>query len=140
MRLQGLKKEKNIYFIGIGGISMSALAKFLSVCGYEVSGSDGVRGEETDALAFYGVKVYIGVDAARRELTESDCVVYTDAIPAEHTELKAARSLGKRLFSRAELLELICMEFPNVISVAGSHGKTLSENQYQHQPQPIEWK
>ncbi len=124
MRLEGLYKVKKVYFIGIGGISMSALAKLLSVYGYEVSGSDGARSEETDALAFYGVKVYIGVDGDRAELRNADLVVYTDAISEEHMERKQAKALGKKLYSRAELLGLLCKEYANVVAVAGSHGKT----------------
>ena len=65
---------------------MSALAKYLSTCGYEVSGSDGVRGEETENLAFYGVKVFIGVDGRRKELENAELVVYTDAISSSHEE------------------------------------------------------
>ncbi len=103
---------------------MSALAKLLAVSGYTVAGSDGVKGEETDALAFYGVKVYIGVDENRAELLNADIVVYTDAVSATHKELAQARLLGKIVYSRAELLGLICKEFPHVIAVAGSHGKT----------------
>ncbi len=103
---------------------MSALAKFLSVRGYEVSGSDGVKSEETDALAFYGVKVFIGVDENREALLLADAVVYTDAVPCDHAELKRAKNLGKNMYSRAELLGLLCEEFANVIAVAGSHGKT----------------
>lgn len=103
---------------------MSALAKYLSTCGYAVVGSDARKGEETEALAFYGVKTFIGVDGERKELAEADLVVYTDAIPQEHTELKKARELCKKILSRGELLELVCDCFPHVVSVAGSHGKT----------------
>ena len=124
MRLKGLNQSKKIYFIGIGGISMSALAKFLSVCGYHVSGSDAVKNEETEALAFYGVKTYIGAEVNRPEFCEADEVVYTDAIPVENIELQEAKRLGKTVRSRAELLEMVAKEFPNVLTVAGSHGKT----------------
>lgn len=124
MRLKGLKNCKKIYFIGIGGISMSSLAKFLSVCGYEVSGSDGSKNEETEALAFYGVKVYVGEDDERPSLRDSDVVVYTDAIPMEHKELQWAKANARSVYSRAEMLEMIAKEFSNVLSVAGSHGKT----------------
>lgn len=132
MRLNLLKTVKKWYFIGIGGISMSALAKFLSGCGYEVSGSDAVRGEETEALVFYGVKVYIGIDENRTELLQADAVVYTDAIPSQHAELRRAVCEGKVLYSRAELLEILCREFPNVLSVAGSHGKTTCTSMCAH--------
>ena len=103
---------------------MSALAKFLSTKGFEVSGSDGQRGEETDNLAFYNVKVYIGTDGNRLELCNADVVVYTDAIPVNHAELLKARELHKTIYSRAEFLAIVAKEFSNVIAIAGSHGKT----------------
>ena len=132
MRLKGLKKVKKVYFIGIGGVSMSALAKFLSSCGYEVFGSDAQRSENTESLAFYGVKVYIGVEENRAELAQADLVAYTDAISWEHKELSKAKQLAKKLCSRADLLEIVCKEFNNVIAVAGSHGKTTCTSMCTH--------
>ena len=123
MILKGLENIGKVYFIGIGGISMSALAKYLSVCGYSVSGSDGVRGEETENL---------GADGERAELCGADTVVYTDAIPADHVELAKAVELNKRLLSRAELLRIVCENFPRVIAVAGSHGKTTCTSMCAH--------
>ena len=99
MVLKGLKGKK-FYFIGIGGISMSALAKLLKTSGYIVSGSDGARGEETENLAFYGIKAYIGVDGTRKELVEADTVVYTDAIASDNAELLTAKRLQKRISFR----------------------------------------
>ena len=75
MRLKGLEGIYKLYFIGIGGISMSALAKFFAVNGYVVSGSDAVRGEETEKLSSYGIKTYIGVEENRKELLEADAVI-----------------------------------------------------------------
>ena len=132
MRFNSLKNIKKIYFIGIGGISMSALAKLLSIYGYEVSGSDGVRSEEVGMLAFYGIKVFIGEDGLRAELQNADAVVYTDAIPPEHAERQRAEILQKRIYSRAELLGLICGEFSSVLAVAGSHGKTTCTSMCAH--------
>ena len=85
-----LKLGKKIYFIGIGGISMSALAKLLSTRGFWVSGSDIVKNEQTDSLAFYGVKTYVGEAENRAELLEATTVVYTDAISQKNKELQAA--------------------------------------------------
>lgn len=127
MQLKGLERVKKIYFIGIGGVSMSALAKFLSTCGYQVSGSDATRGEETENLAFYGVKVFIGAECDRAELAQSDLIVYTDAIPDTHSELVRARELeklGKRVLARPQLLSLVSEGFEHSIAIAGSHGKT----------------
>ncbi len=125
-------RHKKVYFIGIGGVSMSALAKYLSVHGYEISGSDGVKGEETDALAFYGIRVAIGVDENRESLLLADAIVYTDAISEEHQELKTARKMGKNIYSRAQLLGIVCEDFSTVIAVAGSHGKTTCTSMCAH--------
>ena len=130
--LKGLKKAKNIYFIGIGGISMSALAKFLSVQGYNVSGSDMQKSEQTDMLAFYGIKTYVGEETNRAELLLADIVVYTDAISQENKELQEAVCLKKKVYSRGELLRIVSEEFSNVIAVAGSHGKTTCTSMCAH--------
>ncbi len=111
---------------------MSSLAKFLCVQGYEVSGSDSAKGEETDALAFYGVKVAIGEDENRESLLSADAVVYTDAISPDNAELKKARELGKEIYSRGQLLGLLCENFSTVIAVAGSHGKTTCTSMCAH--------
>ncbi len=103
---------------------MSALAKYLSTQGYVVSGSDAVKNEQTEALAFYGIKTYMGVDGARKELLEADLVVFTDAITPTNEELVFAIERKKKLLSRAQLLSIVSQNFPNVIAVAGSHGKT----------------
>lgn len=132
MILKSLGHAKNIYFIGIGGVSMSALAKFLSVQGYSVSGSDAFKSEQTDALAFYGIKVYVGECENRAELLQADLVVYTDAIPLENKELCAAKRLKKKVYGRGDFLGLISKEFDNVIAVAGSHGKTTCTSMCAH--------
>ena len=132
MQLKGLENVKNIYFIGIGGISMSALAKLLSGCNYSVSGSDAARSEETENLAFYGIKTFVGENASRAELLNADVVVYTDAIPLINKELLASKTYKKRVLSRAELLSIICNNFTNVIAVAGSHGKTTCTSMCAH--------
>ena len=111
---------------------MSALAKFVSLYGYDVSGSDGLRGEEVENLAFYGVKVYIGAEADRAEIHTADVVVYTDAIAEDHPEMLTAKRWGKRLLGRAELLAMLCDEFPNTLAVAGSHGKTTCTSMCAH--------
>ncbi len=132
MSIYGLQDVKRIYFIGIGGVSMSALAKLCATLGYAVSGSDDVRGEQTKDLAFYGIEVYIGADKTRKDLRLAELVVYTDAIPEMHEERLQAKSLHKRMMTRGELLGLICGAFSNVIAVAGSHGKTTCTSMTAH--------
>lgn len=124
MLICGLENIKKVYFIGIGGISMSALAKLLSTLGYEVSGSDKVGGEQTKQLAFYNIPVYIGEDVNCKALRGADVVVYTDAVPMDNPLLEMAKKSNKTVLSRGELLGLVAGAFRNVITVAGSHGKT----------------
>ena len=111
---------------------MSSLAKFLSVCNYTVCGSDGQKSEMLDSLAFFGIKTRLGIEAENEDLRSSDVVVYTDAIPAEHAELREARRLKKILLSRGELLGVLYKEFDQVIAVAGSHGKTTCTSMCAH--------
>lgn len=111
---------------------MSALAKLLSAQGYEVSGSDEVSGEIFNALPYYGVKIFVGADSNREELISADAVVYTDAISWSHEELLKAKILGKKIYSRADLLAVVCEGFPHVLSVAGSHGKTTCTSMCAH--------
>ncbi|MBE7084842.1 MAG: UDP-N-acetylmuramate--L-alanine ligase [Clostridiales bacterium] len=137
MRLKGLEGIQKVYFIGIGGISMSALAKFLAVNGYAVSGSDAVRGEETEKLSAYGIRTYIGVEGSRKELLEADAVVYTDAISPQNEERITASKMGKRLLPRADLLKIVGGNFANVIAIAGSHGKTTCSSMCAHALQAV---
>ena len=111
---------------------MSALAKFFAAQGYAVSGSDAVRGEETENLAFHGVKVFIGTDGTRAELNDADLVVYTDAVAETHEERRQAENMKKRILSRADLLAIVCDNFQNVVAVAGSHGKTTCTSMCAH--------
>ena len=124
MHLKNFENIRKFYFIGVGGISMSALAKFLAACGYSVAGSDKIGSAITENLPFFGVKTYIGGDVSRQEFLRSDCVVYTDAINAEDEELSKAKQMGKRVLSRAGLLKMVSENFAHTIAVAGSHGKT----------------
>lgn len=132
MRLKKLEQIKSIYFIGIGGVSMSALAKFSSTCGYKVSGSDLHKSEATDQLAFYGIKVYIGENKVKLALDESDLIVYTDAVKNDDEELVYAKRQRKKIFSRGEFLETVSKSFQNVIAVSGSHGKTTCTSMCAH--------
>lgn len=124
MGLKGLEKVRRIYFIGLCGVSMSALAKLCATLGFYVSGSDIMRGESVNDLAYYGVNLFLGSQLNRPDLALADLVVFTDAVPDTDLELSTAKKLGKRVLSRAEFLSLVCENFNHVISIAGSHGKT----------------
>ncbi len=126
MWLDGLEESQRIYFIGIGGVSMSSLAKLLLHMGYAVSGSDLFKGEETQALLALGVEIRFGKwdGTPTEKLLTAETIVYTDAVPESDGELCFARRLGKKVLKRGELLSLICRKFSYVTAVAGSHGKT----------------
>lgn len=124
MQIKGLEKCKKFYFIGIGGVSMSALAKCLKQSGYTVSGSDRENSERLQELSEKGISIYLGEDGQRESLLSADCVIYTHAVSESNSELVAARHLKKHLYDRAEFLGLISACFSRVLSVAGSHGKT----------------
>lgn len=123
MTSKEFKNYKHIYFIGIGGISMSGLALVLLDKGYTVSGSDAKASAITDLLMDSGVSVIIGQTAAN--ITgDIDAVVYTAAISADNEELLAAKNQGLPLIPRSKLLGLIMEQFKNSVAVAGTHGKT----------------
>ena len=116
------------YFIGIGGVSMSALARLLHGRGYSVRGSDMQAGTFTRMLEREGIRVHIGEE----EFISEGTVVYTGAIAENHPQLSQARRDQKRLISRPELLGRIADEFPHVVSVAGCHGKTSTTSMLAH--------
>ena len=107
MNLNRVAKE-GWYFIGIGGVSMSALALLLHDRGIPVRGSDAKDSEYTDKLRKRGIPVSIG---EKEEITEQN-VVYTGAIENTNTQLCAAKAAGKRLIPRAECLGKIASEYP----------------------------
>lgn len=114
--------------IGIGGVSMSALAMLLHDCGASVRGSDIRESDFTRKLRKKGISVSIGED---EEITEN-VVVYTGAVDGRHPQLIRAKRAGKRLLSRAELLGTIAEKYPHVLSVAGCHGKTSTTSMLGH--------
>ncbi len=115
-------KNKRVHFIGIGGISMSALACFLLSFGVKVQGSDEAESHEVKILKHKGVKIFSSHKA--RNLRGVQVVVYSSAIKDDNEELLTAKKRKLILVKRAELLGLIANNYKNVISVSGSHGKT----------------
>ena len=118
-----LKKFKNIYMIGIGGISMSGIAEILVKWNYKVSGSNNTESSQTDWLEKNGVKVNIGHDA--KNITKNiDLVVYTAAIHDDNPEIIRAKELGIPTVERGLFLGEITKLFKDTIGIAGTHGKT----------------
>lgn len=122
MKKKFWSKKTYIFFIGIGGISMSGLALYLHRQGFIVSGSDISAGAMTAKLEGEGIRVYYGHAAENIGLAEA--VVCNSAIATDNPELMEAKRRGIPVYSRAELLHLISLQYENVIGVAGCHGKT----------------
>ncbi len=115
------------YFIGIGGIGMSALARHFHRAGKIVSGYDKTESPLTNKLQDEGIRIYfeendIAFLKSRFPKNET-LIIYTPAIPENHRELSFFRSENYDIFKRAEILGQICNDYKN-IAVAGSHGKT----------------
>jgi len=117
-----LKGLKTVYFIGIGGIGMSAVARFFKAKGVAVSGYDKTPTALTAELEKEGIRVHFEENI---ELIpkDADLVVYTPAIPPEHRELIFYRDHGFRIVKRSDVLEIITASSFN-ICIAGTHGKT----------------
>lgn len=113
----------HVHFIGIGGISMSALAEILLSKGFNVSGSDIRQSKLTDKLCDLGIRISFGHKAENIDKT-IDLVVYTAAVKEDNPEMIAAKELNIPIIPRAELLGQIMRNFKNAIGVAGTHGKT----------------
>jgi len=113
----------HIHFIGIGGISMSALARLLATRGFTISGSDWKASDLTKELEALGIRVDIGQCAAN--ITKDiDLVVYTAAVHEDNEELCAAKAHGIPLMPRSVLLGQIMKQYPHSVGIAGTHGKT----------------
>ena len=117
-----LAGKTKLWFIGIGGIHMCALAMISRARGFFVAGSDRAENENTARLRRAGIAVYQRHDAA--QMAEFDAVIYTLAITKDNPEYLAAKRLGLPLFSRADYLGYLMHAHPSRIGVAGSHGKS----------------
>ena len=120
--IQELKRYKNIYMIGIGGISMSGIAEILKNEGFNISGSDITSSEVTDKLIKNGIPVTIGHNLPA--LKNADLVVYSAAIKQDDVELVKAKELGIPIIERADFLGEITKGYRNTICVSGTHGKS----------------
>lgn len=120
--IDNLQKGDRIHFIGVGGVSMSALAEILLVKGFHVSGSDRESSPGVRKLEKLGLTFYLGQEASH--VMDATLVVYTAAISEDNPELSAARQQGIQTIGRSELLGAIMKDYPYSIAVSGTHGKT----------------
>lgn len=119
-----------IYFIGIGGIGMSALARYFRGRGARVYGYDRTETDLTRALAAEGMHVHYDDDT--RHIPEGvDLVVWTPAVPKDHTELNWFLERGYPVKKRSEVLGIISRG-KRCIAVAGTHGKTTTSTMTAH--------
>lgn len=113
----------HVYFMGIGGISMSGLAEILFDKGFKISGSDMKESALTERLSSLGINVAIG--QCEENITDDiDLVVYTVAIRDDNPEYAAAVAKNIPMLTRAELLGEIMTNYRVAIGVSGTHGKT----------------
>jgi len=115
------------YLIGIGGIGMSALARYFVAKGMKVAGYDKTRSDITDALIELGIAVHFEDDISKIEASflniEETLVIYTPAIPKNHNEFNYFRDQGFQLMKRSAVLGAITKQ-TFCLAVAGTHGKT----------------
>lgn len=112
------------FFVGIGGVSMSALAKLLFKEGKQVAGSDAVASANTQELATLGIPIYIGHTAANLQHESVQYLVINGAIADDNPEWLFAQQNGIKIIYRETLLAQIARRYQNVVAIAGCHGKS----------------
>lgn len=119
-----------VYLLGIGGIGMSALARYYHTKGYLVSGYDRTPSALTGELEQEGISIHYSEDI-RKIPPNPDMIIYTPAIPSDHAELVQIRKDNLPLKKRAEVLGMITSGY-RTIAVAGTHGKTSTSSMITH--------
>lgn len=130
-----MQKITSVYFVGAGGIGMSALARYFRAKGKQVAGYDKTPSDLTAALIEEGIRIHYTDDIT---LIPADCkqidstlVIYTPAIPETHTELNYFKTNGFMLMKRARVLGEITRT-ERGLCVAGTHGKTTTSSMLAH--------
>lgn len=117
-----MNKGGMVYFLGIGGIGMSALARYFKACGYEVAGYDRTCSPLTQELENEGIAIHY-VDDPSLMPENIEFVIVTLAIPANLQELKVLRERKVKMMTRAEMLGVLSRQ-RRTLAIAGTHGKT----------------
>ncbi|MDB5192894.1 MAG: UDP-N-acetylmuramate--L-alanine ligase [Segetibacter sp.] len=121
---------KQIYLIGIGGIGMSALARYFNSKGVVVSGYDRTSTPLTKELEAEGIEIHYTEDLSQAP-KEAQLIVYTPAVPADHIELVYYKENGYEVVKRSDVLKLITESSFN-ICISGTHGKTTVTSMIAH--------
>ncbi|MCL1819780.1 MAG: UDP-N-acetylmuramate--L-alanine ligase [Oscillospiraceae bacterium] len=125
-----LKNTHNVFLVGIGGVSMCALAGVLKNRGYNISGSDMQESEAVAELRAMGIDVIIGHRA--ENIGNCDAVIRTAAAKDDNPEIMAARKRGIRVIERAEAWGSIMADYKDALCVSGTHGKTTTTGMAAH--------
>jgi len=125
-----IKKIRSVYFIGIGGIGMSAIARFFHSNGIKVTGYDRSETELIKELEAEGLEIHFdeNIEMIPKDV---DIVVYTPAVPNDHRELVFYQQHGYKVIKRSDVLQMITKSSFN-ICVAGTHGKTTTTTMIAH--------
>jgi UDP-N-acetylmuramate--alanine ligase len=131
-----LEQYDNVYFLGIGGIGMSALARWFMKKGLHVSGYDRTSTTLTEELQKEGMSIHFDdrIDLIPQKVLsqkEKTIIVFTPAIPKDHLEYNYLRDNGYTILKRSEVLGLLTKDY-RTVAVAGTHGKTTTSSMIAH--------
>lgn len=133
--MTGLNNIRNVYFLGIGGIGMSALARYFYAAGKGVAGYDRTPTPLTRQLSAEGIAIHYTDDPllvpGPFRSPGDTLVVLTPAVPADHAELAWFRNTGFKIHKRSEILGTIARD-KKTVAVAGTHGKTTVSTMIAH--------
>lgn len=126
----------DVYFVGIGGIGMSALARWFNVNGFRVAGYDRTPSPLTGSLQEEGIAIHFeddvhAIPASFLADVEKTLVVYTPAVPADHLEMAYFKKNGFTIQKRSQVLGWLTSNLTTV-GVAGTHGKTTTSSMVAH--------
>ncbi|MBL4593558.1 MAG: UDP-N-acetylmuramate--L-alanine ligase, partial [Flavobacteriales bacterium] len=131
-----IKNLHTVYFLGVGGIGMSAIARYFNSLDCKVLGYDKTKTVLTEQLESEGISIHYNEDIkqipeAVKQQEEGTLVIYTPAIPKGNVEFQYLKEQGVKLYKRSEVLGLISENY-FTIAIAGTHGKTTTSSIIAH--------